>query len=149
MLKSHRSLCVTFSRTGAGLLLLFLFLLLTNFLHQRSLFFFFCFFVFFYLSLSDYKSPLVSRTLLSILADLNYSVVWIVSILRLIFSSSSLFSKAFQSVPSAPTTTSITFTLMFHGFFLYFSGKVQVFLYLFTFFYFYSMLHWKGKAKST
>ena len=42
-------------------------------------------------SLSNSKSPLVSRTLLSIVADFNYTLVWMVSILLLISSSSSFF----------------------------------------------------------
>ena len=44
----------------------------------------------FYWSLSDSKSPQVSRTFLSILADLITAVVWMVSILPLIFNSSSI-----------------------------------------------------------
>ena len=46
----------------------------------------------FFRILSDSKSPHVSRTLLSTVADLK-SVIWMVSILFLIFNSSSLFSK--------------------------------------------------------
>ena len=45
--------------------------------------------VFFYWSLSDSKSPQVSRNLLSILADLNNAVVWIVSTRPLISKSPS------------------------------------------------------------
>ena len=65
-------------------------------------------------SLSDRKSPQVSRTLLSILANLNNAVVWIVSILPLIFNSSSSLFKPLGMVPSAPTTNGII--LMFHSF---------------------------------
>ena len=44
----------------------------------------------FHYSLSDSKSPQISRTHLSILADLNHSVVFMISILSLISNSSSL-----------------------------------------------------------
>ena len=43
-----------------------------------------CYLIVFHWSLSDSKSPQVSRTLLSIRADLNDAVVWMVSILPLI-----------------------------------------------------------------
>ena len=46
-------------------------------------------------SLSDNKSPQVSRTLLSILADLSYAVVWIVSTHLLISKFSSPFTNPF------------------------------------------------------
>ena len=47
----------------------------------------------FFWSLSDCKSPQVSRTLLSILADLNNAVVWLLSTFPLISKSSSPFTK--------------------------------------------------------
>ena len=50
----------------------------------------------FYLSLSDSISPQLSRTLLSIQADLN-AVVWMISILPLISNSSSLFQSLWGS----------------------------------------------------
>ena len=49
-----------------------LFYSIENFSHQHSLMVFHC-------SLSDSKSPQISRTLLSILADLNNVVIWMVS----------------------------------------------------------------------
>ena len=60
---------------------------------------FFLLIIFFHGYLSDNKSPWVSRTRLSILADFSNVVVWIVSILLLISNSSSFFSclwEAFQ-----------------------------------------------------
>ena len=54
----------------------------------------------FHWSLIDSKSPQVSRTLLSILADVNNVVVWIVLIRPPIFDS----SKALETVPSIPIT---------------------------------------------
>ena len=74
----------------------------------------------------------VSRTPLSILADINNAVVRMVSICPLISKSSSLFINPLGIVPSALITTSITVTFMFHSFFFLFSS-------LFTFFQFSSM----------
>ena len=67
----------------------------------------------FHLSLRD-KSPRVSRTLLSILTDLNKSVVWIVSIRSSISNSFSPLSKPSGTV-SSPLTT-ICVILMYHSF---------------------------------
>ena len=86
----------------------------------------------FYWSLSDNKSPQVSRILLSILADLNNAVVWRVSIPPLISKSSSPFNNPSVTVPRAPITIGINVTFMFHSFFQ-FPGKVEVFIFLFTF----------------
>ena len=49
----------------------------------------------FHKSLSDSKSPQVSRTLLSILADLNYALVWMVYVRPPISNSSNPFYQAF------------------------------------------------------
>ena len=69
----------------------------------------------FHWSLSDNKSPQVSRTLLSILADFNTAVVWMVSTRPIISKSSS--SNPLATVPSVPITIGITFTFMFHSFY--------------------------------
>ena len=68
-------------------------------------------------NLSDKKSSQVSRTLLSILADLIYAVVWIVFICPLISKSSNPFANPLGIVPSAPITIGITVIFMFHSFF--------------------------------
>ena len=68
-------------------------------------------------NLSNSKSPQVSRTLLSILADHNKAVVWIVSTCAFISKSSSPFTKILGIVPSAPTTIGTTVTVMVHSFF--------------------------------
>ena len=60
------------------------------------------------------KSLRVYRTLLSILADLNNVVVWMVLILLLISISPSLPSKPLGTVPSAPTAVDIAVTLKFY-----------------------------------
>ena len=71
----------------------------------------------FHWSLSDIKSLQVSRTLLSILADLNYIVVWMVSIHPLVTMSSSLYSNLLVTVPSAWIRIGITVIFMFHCFY--------------------------------
>ena len=71
----------------------------------------------FHWSLSDSKSPQVSRTLLSILAVFNNVVVWMVSTRPPTFKSSSPFSNPLVTVPNAPITISIIITFMFHSFF--------------------------------
>ena len=56
------------------------------------------------------------RTVLSILADLNNSVVWMVSTRPLISKSSSLLTNIFVTLPSTTVTIGITVTFMFHSF---------------------------------
>ena len=85
-------------------------LLLQIFLHQLTL-------VVFHWTLSDCKSPLVSRTLLSILANLNIAVFWMVSVFPLVSNSSRLSSKSFGTPPCALITISITVIFMFPSFF--------------------------------
>ena len=71
----------------------------------------------FYWSLSDSKSPQVSRTSLSILAVLNNEVVWVVCNRLLISKSSSPFNNPLVTVPKAPITIGIIVTFMFHSLF--------------------------------
>ena len=68
-------------------------------------------------SLSDSKSPQVSRTLLSILAILYNAVVWMVSTRPPTSKSSNPFNNPLVTVPNAPTTIGIIVTCMFHSFF--------------------------------
>ena len=98
----------------------------------------------FHWSLSDSKSPQVSRTLLSILADCSNAVFWMVSILLLIPRFSKLFSNLFGTVPSAPTTIGITFTLIFHSFFNSLAMSLSIFSFSFSF-----TLWYAGTANST
>ena len=72
----------------------------------------------FHLSLSDNKSFQVSKTLLSILADLNNAVVLMVSYCPLISKFSSPFTNLLMTVPRALITIGITVTFMFHNFFI-------------------------------
>ena len=71
----------------------------------------------FHRSLSDSKSPQVSRTLLTILTVLNNAVVWIVSTRPPTSKSSKPFNDPLVTVPKAPMTISIIVTYMFHSFF--------------------------------
>ena len=99
----------------------------------------------FHWSLSNSKSPQVSRTLLSILAVLNNAVVWMVSTRPPTSKSSSPFNNPFVTVPKAPITIGIIVTFMFHSFFQ-FPSKVEVLILLFTFFQFYSVFSRYGKV---
>ena len=85
-------------------------------------------------SLSDSKSPQVSRTLLGILAVLN-NVVWMVSTRPPTSKSSSPFSNPLVTVPKAPITIVITVAFMFHSFFnsLARSRYFSLFSYSFSF----------------
>ena len=99
----------------------------------------------FHWSLSDSKSPQVSRTLLGILAVLNNVVVWMVSTSPSTSKSSSPFCNPLVTVPNAPITIGIIVTCMFHSFFQ-FSSKVEVLILLFTFFQFYSVVSRDSKV---
>ena len=87
-------------------------------------------------SLSDYKSPQASRTLLGILADLNNFAVWTVSTHPLISKASSPWIDPLVTVPRAPIIIGIKDTFIFHSFFQ-FPSKVQLLIILFAF----SQLH--------
>ena len=105
------------------------YLLPESFSHQRWL-------MVFHWSLSDSKSPQFLRTLLGILADLNNAVVWMVSLVLLF---PSPCTSPLVTVPKAPITTNINVTFMFHSFFQ-FPSKFEVFIPLFIFFQFFSVV---------
>ena len=93
----------------------------------------------FHWSLSDSKSPQVSRTLLSILAVLSNVVVCMVFTRPPTSKSSSPFSNPLVTVQKAPIIIDIIVTCMFHSFFQ-FPCKVEVLILLFTFFQFYAVV---------
>ena len=100
----------------------------------------------FHWSLSDSKSPQVSRTLLSILAVLNNAVVWMVSTRPPTSKSSSPFSNPLVTVPKVPITIGIIVTCMFHCFF----NSLAKLRYLSFYFHSFSFILWSGgTAKST
>ena len=92
---------------------------------------------FFYRSLSDSKSPHVSRTFLGMLVDLNYAVVWMVSTRPVISKSSSPCINSLVTVPRTIITIGIIVTFMFHSFFKFLSS-IEVLIPLFAFFQLYS-----------
>ena len=102
----------------------------------------------FHWSVSDSKSPQVSRTFLNILAVLNNAVVWMVSTRPPTSKSSSPFRNPLITVPNAPITIDIIVTCMFHCFFFQFSSKVEVLILLFTYLQFYSLVNQDSKAKN-
>ena len=71
----------------------------------------------FFRSLSDSKSPQVSRNLLSILAVLNNVLVWMVSTRPRNSKVSRPFGNPLVTVPNAPITIGIIVICMFHSFF--------------------------------
>ena len=96
-------------------------------------------------SLSDSKSLQVSWTLLSFLANLNNAVVWMVSTRPLISKSSSPCTNPLVTVLRATITIGITITFIFHSFFQ-FPSKVEVLIFLFVAFQFYSVVSWDSKV---
>ena len=109
------TLCHTLGLVGSWLnthvsinrwILLYYYLLLESFSHQA-----------FHWSLSDCKSPQVSRTHLSILAVLNNAIVWMVSTRTPTSKSSSPFNSLFVTVPKAPITIGIIVIFMLYSFF--------------------------------
>ena len=97
-------------------------------------------------SLSDSKSPQVSRTPLRILAVLSNAVVWIVSTLAPISKSSRPFNNPLVIVHNAPITIGTVVTFMFHSFF----NSLARSRYLFFFSLSFRFILWSaGTAKST
>ena len=116
---------------------LYYYLPLESFSHQLTL-------MVFHWSLSDSKSPQVSRTLLSILADLNNTLT--VSTYLVIFKSSSPCISPLVTVLRAPITSGIIVTFMFYSLFnsLVRSRYLSLFSLSFSF-----TLWSPGTAKST
>ena len=97
-------------------------------------------------SLSDCKSPQVSRTLLGILAVLNNAVVWMMSTRPRTSKSSSPFSNPLVIVPKALITIGIIVTFMFRSFF----NSLARSRYLSFFSHSFSFILWSASiAKST
>ena len=100
----------------------------------------------FHWSLSDSKSPEISRTLLSILAVINNTVFWIVPTRPLISKFSNPRTDPLVTVTSAPNTICITVTFMFHSFFSSLARSKYLSLFSLSFSY---TLWSAGIAKST
>ena len=67
--------------------------------------------------LSDNKSPKISRTFLSILADFNRAVIWMTSNFPLISNSPNFFSSLLGNIPNTPVTIGTTVIFTFLNFF--------------------------------
>ena len=127
--KSQRSLCFLFSWMDSGfckyhlfvfsnlnrllnsrwtLTITIIILPIENFSHQLTL-------IVFHRSLSDSKSPQVSRTFLSILTVLSNAVIWIVSTRPPTSKSSRPFNNPLVIVPKAPITSGTIVAFMFHS----------------------------------
>ena len=100
----------------------------------------------FHWSLSNSKSPQVSRTLLSILVVLNNAVVWMISTRPLLSKSSSPFNNPLVTKPKASIKIGIIVPFMFHSFFN-FLARLR---YLSFFSHSFGFILWSaGTAKST
>ena len=100
----------------------------------------------FHWSLSDSKSPQVSRTLLSIMDVLSNAIIWIVSTRLLTSKSSRPFNNPLVIVPKAPITIGKIVTFIFHSFF----NSLTMSRYLAFFSHSFSLILWSaGTAKST
>ena len=91
------------------------------------------------------KSPQVSRTLFSILADLNNAVIWMVSTWPLISKSSNSFTKPLGIVPSGPVIIGITISFIFHSLFSSLARSMYLSLFLLSVI-FYSVVHWDAEV---
>ena len=100
----------------------------------------------FHWSLSDSKSPQVSRTRFRIMAVLSNAVVWIVSTRPPTSKSSRPFYNPLVIVPKAPITIGTIVTFMFHSFF----NSLARSRYLSFFSHSFRFILWStGTAKST
>ena len=94
----------------------------------------------------ELESPQVSRTLLSVLTNLNNAVVWMVSTHPVISKSPSPCTNPLVTAPSTPITIDITIIFMFHSFF----GSLARSRYLSLFLYSFRFTQWSGRTvKST
>ena len=84
-------------------------------------------------SLSECKSPRVSRTFLSILDILNNAVSWMVSTRPLISKTPSPCTYPFVTILRAPITICITVTFMFHSFFNFLASSRYISFFLLSF----------------
>ena len=95
---------------------------------------------------NSFYSPLVTMTLLSILAVFNNAVVWMVSTRSPTSKSSMPFNNPLVTVPKAPITIGIIVTFMFHSFFNSLVGSRYLSLFSHSF----NFILWSARtAKST
>ena len=87
----------------------------------------------FHWKLSDSQSPQVYRTLISILTNLNSTVVWMVFTCAFISNSSRPFTNLLVTILRVPITVGITITFMFHSFFSSLARSKYLFLFSLSF----------------
>ena len=97
-------------------------------------------------SLSDSKSLQVSRTLPSILTDLNNEEAWMVSTRPVISNFSSI--NPLVTVPRAPITIGIIVTFQFNSFFNS-QARSRYLSFFFTFFQFYTVVSPDSKVHNS
>ena len=117
--------------------LLLLFYSFESFSHKHQL-------MVFHWSLRDSYSPQVSRTLLSILANLNSSVILKVFLFPILLVSSSLLWWLYQVHRLQSVSPSLTCSIVFQS-----SCKVQALISLFTFLHFHSVVYRDGKVHNS
>ena len=98
----------------------------------------------FHWSLSDSKSPQVSRTILRILPVLSNAVVWIVSTRFPTSKSSSPFSNPLVIVPKAHITIYLSITFMFDSIFSSLARSKYLLFFLHSF----SFIPWSAGQQS-
>ena len=98
----------------------------------------------FHWSLSDNKSPQISRTLLCILIDLINAVVWMVSAYPPISNSSSPLTKPLETVLSAPLIIGITITFMIHNFLVLWQSQTTCLFFHCLWFSMCGLLRWQS-----
>ena len=86
-----------------------------------------------HLSLSDSKSPQVSKTLLSILPDLNNAIVWMVSVRRFISEFPKPWINPSVTLPKAPITIGNNATFLSHSFFNSLARSMNLSFFLLSF----------------
>ena len=116
MLKSHRSLCVAFSRTGAGLCIYHYYYYFYYYYYSFRVFHISFIWSSFTRVWVGSKFPQVSRTLLSILAVLSHAIIWMVSTRPPTSKSFNPFNNPLVTVPKEPITIGIIVTFIFHNF---------------------------------
>ena len=100
----------------------------------------------FHWSMSDSKSPQVTRTRLRILVVLSNAAIWIVSTRPPTSKSSRPFNNPLVIVPKAPITIGTIVTFMFHSFF----NSLARSRYLFFFSHSFRFILWSARTtKST
>ena len=104
---------------------LFCYFVVSSFSYHRQL-------MVFHWNLSDRKSPQVSRTLLSILANLSNAVAWMAQACPTISNSFSSLTRHLGTVSSVPNIIAITITFIFNNFFSSLGRSKQLSLFSFS-----------------